>query len=78
MMFSGVLSEMLSLHRLCWCFGASKPDIEFNPGGDNGLKLVPLELTEPMPSSEAELDAKFAELVVRPSSITDTYTRQSF
>lgn len=26
---------------------------------------MPMELAEPMPSDEAELDAKFAELVVR-------------
>ena len=51
-------------HRLCWCLCGSKPEISYNAADNGGLQLVPLDVAEPMPTDAAELDAKFAELVV--------------
>ena len=58
---------MPSRHRLCWCLGGSKPEISYDAADNGGLQLVPLEVAEPMPTDAAELDAKFAELVVSSS-----------
>jgi len=55
---------MPSRHRLCWCLGGSKPEISYNAADNGGLQLVPMDVAEPMPGDAAELDAKFAELVV--------------
>lgn len=56
--------EMSLRRRLLCCFNR-KPQISYTEADNGGLQLVPMELAEPMPSDEAELDAKFAELVVR-------------
>ena len=61
-------STMPSRHRLCWCLGGTKPEISYNAADNGGLQLVPMEVAEPMPTDAAELDAKFAELVVSSSS----------
>lgn len=58
---------MPSRSRLCWCLGGTKPEISYNAADNGGLQLVPLEAAEPMPTDAAELDAKFAELVVSSS-----------
>ena len=57
-------------HRLCWCLTGRKPEISYNAADNGGLQLVPLDMAEPMPTDSAELDAKFAELVVSSSTGT--------
>ncbi|XP_076441930.1 disheveled-associated activator of morphogenesis 1-like isoform X2 [Babylonia areolata] len=48
---------------LCWCFGGrGPPEIKFGTDYDTPLKPVMLDI--PMPTDEAELNAKFEELVV--------------
>jgi len=47
-----------------------KPEISYNAADNGGLQLVPLDMAEPMPTDSAELDAKFAELVVSSSTGT--------
>jgi len=55
--------------RLCWCLGAgARPDITYNAAAaaDNGgLELTTMDVgAQPMPTDDAELDAKFATIVV--------------
>ena len=60
------MRSSVRLQRLCCCLGggasSSKPaDISYN----GGLELMPVDdVAEPMPTDEAELDAKFAVIVV--------------
>lgn len=48
---------------LCWCLGGrGPPEIKFGTDYDTPLKPVTVDI--PMPTDEAELNAKFEELVV--------------
>jgi len=48
---------------LCWCFGGRPPEITY--GIDIGAPLKTMAAQLPMPTDESEVDAKFAEIVVR-------------
>ena len=48
---------------ICWCLGGTVPP-KISYGMENGgMTLKPFEVDIPMPTDEAELDAKFTELV---------------
>jgi len=59
---------MPSRRGLCWCFGGSKPDISYNAADNGALELVSIDVAEQMPTDEAELNAKFATIVVSSSA----------
>ncbi|KAL4238139.1 Dishevelled associated activator of morphogenesis 2 [Mactra antiquata] len=52
---------MPSKQTFCWCFGGRPPDIKYGIDGDTQLKSMALDI--PMPTDEAELNARFEELV---------------